>query len=586
MRSLYDRQLRIPVALCLCVAAASPAPAQFTIARPSFGVPVFAQPGGTIQVEVKAAAGLDADGWGAGLANDLRTWTGTVAQAEYGSYVENDTTTGYRLTIRIPADISPEVFQLTIWHPGGGTATNVNAVGIVPDFESDFYILHYADPQAGGFEPTDPETGQCGKHGSIREIYWHAPALRLINPRFMFDTGDELDDPYYAYSVTNYQQYLAAMGQIGVPVVITRGNNDDLISTEDWRRTIGIETYSLAMGSFYVCQKDYNEDHFTAWLTNNYAAACTNPAIGFRLFGQHFSDSGCSWLPPAGQYPDLMLVGHIHVNSTVLSAPYPILSTEAAFTKGAVSLFEFSHSGTNWTCPTLTNLPAAQFRVMASGAVARIACTYDHPNDGTSPANTATIVNGIPLRFWSGRLRFLMPYATAGYDVSNGTIVAQYPYNQDSNLAVVVKVDIAASNTTVVGIQPSAAPPAANGTPAWWLVQHGLPANAVGEGYDEGDGIPAWQEYVADTNPTNAGSCFRITAASAPPPESLHFESSSNRVYGVRGCTNLLEGIWTPVAGLEPRPGAGGDDVLQVSNANPYQLYRLSVGLPETPDFK
>ena len=575
---------RIPIAIPavwgFLMAASIPAHAQILIARPSFGVPEFAEPGGTFHVEVLATNGLSPNSWQVILANDLRSWTCTVDQAESGMFVDNETVAGYRLTVQTPPDLPPEVFQLTVAHPDAGIATNVNAVGIVPDFESDFYILHYADPQAGGFEPTNPETGQCSKNGSIREIYWQAPAFRLINPRFMFDTGDELDDPYYAYTATNYQQYIAAMCRIGVPVLVTRGNNDDLISAEDWRRTIGIETYSIAIGSFFVCQKDYNEDHFTAWFTNNYAASFTNPAIGFRLFGQHFSDSGCSWRPPDGQYPDLMLVGHIHVNSTVQSDPYPVLSTEAANNKGAVSLVEFLHSGTSWSCPTPTNLPAAQFQVMSSGAVARIAATFANPNDGTAISNSATIVNQIPLRFWNGRLRFLMPCAAAGYIVSNGTILAQYSYHDGSNLAVVVKVDIAASAATEVGIQPCTAAPATNGTPSWWLVRHGLPANAAGEEYDEGDGLPAWQEYVADTDPTNADSCFRITDATGAFLPALHFNSSSNRVYGVSACSNLLAGAWTPVAGLEPRAGAGGFDTWWISNDSPYQLYRLTVTRP------
>ena len=567
-------------ALCLFLVAVGSSTAQFTIVRPNFGVPEFAQPGGTIRVEVNASVGLTNALWTAVFANDLRAWTGTVEQVDYGNVVDNDTAAGYRLTIRVPPDISPEVFQLAVSHPDAGAATNVNAVGVVPDFESNFYILHYADPQAGGFEPTNPETGQSGKNGSIREIYWHAPAIRLINPRFLFDTGDELDDPYYAYSVTNYQQYIAAMCQAGVPVLATRGNNDDLIATEDWRRTIGVETYAIAMGSFYVCQKDYYEDNFAAWFTNNYAASFADPAIGFRLFGQHFSDGEHSWLPPVGQYPGLMLVGHIHENSLIQADPYPIISSEAAYNKGAVSLVEFTHAGTNWTCPTATNIAASQFQLMASGAVARIASTFAAPNDGTSASNTAVIVNQIPVRFWNGRVRFLMPFAAAGYDISNGIILAQYTYNDGSNLAVVVKVDIAASATTAVGIQPSTAAPATNGTPSWWLVQHGLPANAAGEEYDEGDGIPAWQEYIADTNPTNSDSWFRVAGAANLPPWSLSFDSSSNRRYRVLGCSNLSEGIWTAVPDQDSRTGAGGPDSMQISNPVPYRIYRLAVAVP------
>ena len=569
-----------PVAACFLAAAAAPILADLSIPRPSFGVPEFAEPGGAFRVEVRADAGLDSDRWTAVLANDLRAWTGTVERAEYGLFVDNDTAVGYRLTVRAPPDIPPETFRLAVAHPDAGAATNGNAVGVVPDFEEDFYVLHYTDLQAGGYEPTKPETGQCGKNGSIREIYWHAPAIALIHPRFLLDTGDELDDPYYAYSATNYRQYAEALSQAGVPVLATRGDNDDMVSAEEWRSAIGIETCSVALGSFVVFQKDYNEDHFTAWFTNAYAASFADPAVGFRLFGQHYVDGGASWLPQAGQEPGLMLVGDIHMNAVLQAAPYPIVATEAAHLKGATALVEFTRTGTAWSCPTLADVPAAQFRLMESGAVARVSSTFAVPNDGSAVSNAATIVNRIPLRFRFGRLRFQMPFAAAGYDVSNGTVLAQYDYDAGSHLAVLVQVDIAADATTEVAIRPSSAAPAAHGTPVWWLIRHGLPPNSAGENYDEGDGIPAWQEYVADTDPVDPESVFRITGAGLPPSGSLEFDSSTSRWYRVLVCSNLPDGVWSDVPGLAARPGAGGPDAFPVSNPVPYLTYRLAVAPP------
>lgn len=51
---------------------------------------------------------------------------------------------------------------------------------------------------------------------------------------------------------------------------------------------------------------------------------------------------------------------------------------------------------------------------------------------------------------------------------------------------------------------------ATNNTPHWWLAQYGLPTNDVGALYDDGDGMPAWQEYVADTDPTNKDSVLSM----------------------------------------------------------------------------
>ncbi len=551
-----------------------------SIPRPSFGVPAFVQPGGMFLAEVEADADLTNAPWTAVLANDLRTWTGAVEQVEYGRYVDHDTALGFRLSIRVPDDLPPETFDLALAHPGGVIATNRHAVRVVQNLETNFYLLHYADPQVGGFEPTDPATGKCGSHGSMREIYWHAPAIGLINPRFLLDTGDELDDPYYAYAVTNYRQYVEAMCQSGVPVLVTRGNNDDMIPTPEWRSTLGVETYAVAMGSFWVFQKDYVENDYAAWFTNAYAASFTNPTVAYRLFGQHFSDSGCSWLPPAGQEPDLMLVGHVHVNSTIQTAPYPILSTEAAFNKGAVGFFEFARTDSGWTCPSLDDVAANQFPLMSTGAVARISGTFAQANDGAAATNSIAIDNQIPRRFWDGRVRFLMPATNADYVVSNGEILAKYLYNGGSNVAVVVRVDIAPGATTTVGIRPAVAGQAPHGTPHAWLAQHGLATDESGELFDEGDGTPAWQEYVADTDPTNAASCFRIRGTTNRPPLTIWFDSSTNRQYALFGCSNLPEGIWTPVADVETRRGAGGSDLIQITNAYSGHAFRLRVDLP------
>ena len=53
-------------------------------------------------------------------------------------------------------------------------------------------------------------------------------------------------------------------------------------------------------------------------------------------------------------------------------------------------------------------------------------------------------------------------------------------------------------------------------TPEWWLAAHGLTNGAWGamEMDDtDHDGVPNWQEWVADTDPTNPGSFFRLVGA-------------------------------------------------------------------------
>ena len=88
-------------------------------------------------------------------------------------------------------------------------------------------------------------------------------------------------------------------------------------------------------------------------------------------------------------------------------------------------------------------------------------------------------------------------------------------------------------------------------------------------------------EYIADTDPTDSNSCLCIITMSNQPPVTVYFESSSNRLYSMIGCSKLVDGSWTNVLGNWPRAGVNGADAMQDTNVpaqGPY--YRLEVQLP------
>jgi hypothetical protein len=119
-----------------------------------------------------------------------------------------------------------------------------------------------------------------------------------------------------------------------------------------------------------------------------------------------------------------------------------------------------------------------------------------------------------------------------------------------------------------------------------WLLQYGLPIDGSADGIDQdGDHLNNWQEWVADTNPTNALSRFRILGMSNGPPVSLWFPSAIGRLYTLFAATNLdglVPGgeVWTTVPGQIDVPGTGGMAVLRDTNAAPMQFYRVSVRMP------
>jgi hypothetical protein len=97
----------------------------------------------------------------------------------------------------------------------------------------------------------------------------------------------------------------------------------------------------------------------------------------------------------------------------------------------------------------------------------------------------------------------------------------------------------------------------------------------------DADGFSNWEEFVADTDPTNGGSFPRIAGWTGVGGKSVWIDScSSGRLYEAQWTTNLLDPCWRR-AGLA-RLGTGSNLVIGVTNAVPGGrcFYRLGVRLP------
>jgi len=115
-----------------------------------------------------------------------------------------------------------------------------------------------------------------------------------------------------------------------------------------------------------------------------------------------------------------------------------------------------------------------------------------------------------------------------------------------------------------------------------WLLRYGLDPNdpQVFASDPDRDNHTTLDEWVADTNPTNALSVLRITAISKGPPVTVQFTSSSNRLYTLRHAPLLTNAIWTDARGQTDVPGSGGLQVLRHTNVVPPRFYRVSVRVP------
>ena len=96
----------------------------------------------------------------------------------------------------------------------------------------------------------------------------------------------------------------------------------------------------------------------------------------------------------------------------------------------------------------------------------------------------------------------------------------------------------------------------------------------------DGDLMNTWQEWVADTNPTNALSYFHIDSISKGSPPMISFQSSCNRSYTLWSTPQVASPDWVPVPGEQAIPGNGGTLTLSDPSNAPQRFYRVQVNLP------
>jgi hypothetical protein len=133
-----------------------------------------------------------------------------------------------------------------------------------------------------------------------------------------------------------------------------------------------------------------------------------------------------------------------------------------------------------------------------------------------------------------------------------------------------------------MGAYESTSGSTANGISWSWLLNYGLATDGTADlQQSDADSFNNLQEYIADLNPTNAASYFRITDISNNPTTTVSFVASAGRAYTLLGRTNLTSGVWGSVPGAGPRLGTGGQDTLSDTNVPPKgPFYKLQVELP------
>lgn len=123
-----------------------------------------------------------------------------------------------------------------------------------------------------------------------------------------------------------------------------------------------------------------------------------------------------------------------------------------------------------------------------------------------------------------------------------------------------------------------------DGIPDGWTWQYGLNplATNVAMANPDGDAHTTAEEWTADTNPVDAQSVFEITSINRSQQIGVGFQSSSNRVYTLRGATNLVSdsAAWMVIPGQASVRGTGGTLTLNDVTNSVQKFYRIEVSLP------
>jgi hypothetical protein len=110
-----------------------------------------------------------------------------------------------------------------------------------------------------------------------------------------------------------------------------------------------------------------------------------------------------------------------------------------------------------------------------------------------------------------------------------------------------------------------------------WERAYGLNTSSNNADIDsDNDGRSDFEEYIADTDPTNKSSFFKLDLS--PSDQTVSWHTSSNRLYTLRSSTNLTE--WTIVPQVSNMPGTDGTMVFTSESSAPRLFFKMSVALP------
>ena len=216
--------------------------------------------------------------------------------------------------------------------------------------------------------------------------------------------------------------------------------------------------------------------------------------------------------------------------------------------------------------------------------------------DGIDTANYdagggVTYNDGIEIKFSLGDTTY---EAGAGvYDSGGGTFVTNGGVWQLAGINTVLyggptdwtgtfAISVPAYETWATNVMNPTGDLDGDGIPNFWEQRYGTTTGLVASANNDTDGFTNYQEYLADTNPTNSASFFAIDSLVAQENQTVTFLGSTARQYQVFYTTNNLTVtnlIWI-AANTNLVWGTGTNSFITVTNTGDKAFYRLKATLP------
>jgi hypothetical protein len=156
---------------------------------------------------------------------------------------------------------------------------------------------------------------------------------------------------------------------------------------------------------------------------------------------------------------------------------------------------------------------------------------------------------------------------------TNGTAVTGMSFNNTSTATNFIWSNVQASGVLASTFTQQVTTNAPAQVPYEWLAQYGLTNSGVtfdqaAAADQDGDGLTAWQEYIAGTDPTNTTSVFKAAQVIR---NTITWSAVTGRVYSVYWSTNLVKGF-QPLETNLPYPRSSYTNATPDSRFNNYQI--------------